>query len=107
MCVCGCVSCSVVFNSATHRLQHARLLCPWNSPGKYTGVGLPFPSSRDLPDPGIKPESPALQADSSPSELQEDQQYIHRSKKGNRYLSTDAGRPVAVVVAVDILFSAK
>ena len=26
--------------------------------------GLPFPSSRDLPDPGIKPESPALQADS-------------------------------------------
>ena len=69
--------------------------------------GLPFPSSRDLPDPGIKPESPALQADYSPSELQEDQQYIHRSKKGNRYLSTDAGRPVAVVVAVDILFSAK
>ena len=25
--------------------------------------GLPFPSSRDLPDPGIKPGSPALQAD--------------------------------------------
>ena len=31
--------------------------------------GLPFPSG-DLPDPGIKPRSPALQADSSPSELQ-------------------------------------
>ena len=30
--------------------------------------GLPFPSSRDLPDPGIKPRSPALEADSSPSE---------------------------------------
>ena len=30
--------------------------------------GLPFPSPRDLPDPGIKPMSPALQADSSPSE---------------------------------------
>ena len=26
--------------------------------------GLPFPSSEDLPDPGIKPRSPALQADS-------------------------------------------
>ena len=26
--------------------------------------GLPFPSPRDLPDPGIKPGSPALQADS-------------------------------------------
>ena len=25
--------------------------------------GLPFPSSGDLPDPGIKPRSPALQAD--------------------------------------------
>ena len=30
--------------------------------------GLPFPSSRDLPDPGIEPESPALQADSLPPE---------------------------------------
>ena len=29
---------------------------------------LPFPSPRDLPDPGIKPGSPALQADSLPSE---------------------------------------
>ena len=31
--------------------------------------GLPFPSPEDLPDPGIKPGSPALQADSSPTEL--------------------------------------
>ena len=30
--------------------------------------GLPFPSPGDLPDPGIKPWSPALQADSLPSE---------------------------------------
>ena len=30
--------------------------------------GLPFPSPGDLPDPGIEPESPALQADSLPSE---------------------------------------
>ena len=30
--------------------------------------GLPFPSPGDLPDPGIKPESPALQADALPSE---------------------------------------
>ena len=26
--------------------------------------GLPFPSPRDLPNPGIEPGSPALQADS-------------------------------------------
>ena len=31
--------------------------------------GLPFPSPGDLPDPGIKPGSPALQADSLPTEL--------------------------------------
>ena len=30
--------------------------------------GLPFPSPGDLPDPGIKPRFPALQADSLPSE---------------------------------------
>ena len=30
--------------------------------------GLPFPSPGDLPDPKIEPGSPALQADSSPSE---------------------------------------
>ena len=30
--------------------------------------GLPFPSPGDLPDPGIKSGSPALQADSLPSE---------------------------------------
>ena len=29
---------------------------------------LPFPSPGDLPDPGIEPESPTLQADSLPSE---------------------------------------
>ena len=33
--------------------------------------GFPFPSPGDLPDPGIKPGSPALQADYLPNELQE------------------------------------
>ena len=40
---------------------------PWNSPGQNTEVGSPG----DLPDPGIKPRSPALQADSLPSEPSE------------------------------------
>ena len=39
------------------------ILCPWDSPGKNTGVGCHFPSPGDLPDPGIKPGSPAFQAD--------------------------------------------
>ena len=30
--------------------------------------GLPFPSPGDLPNPGLEPRSPALQADSFPSE---------------------------------------
>jgi len=30
--------------------------------------GLPSPSPGDLPDPGIEPGSPALQADALPSE---------------------------------------
>ena len=33
--------------------------------------GLPFPSPGDLPNPGVKPGSPALQADSLATELQE------------------------------------
>ena len=32
--------------------------------------GWHFPSAGDLPNPGIKPRSPALQADSLPAELQ-------------------------------------
>ena len=42
--------------------------CPWNSPGQNTGVGGLFPSPGDLPNPGIKPWSPALQVDSLPAE---------------------------------------
>ena len=36
--------------------------------------GLPFPSPGDLPNPGIEPGSPALQADSLPTELREAQE---------------------------------
>ena len=39
------------------------------SPGQNTGVGsCSFPSPGDLPNPGIEPGSPALQADSLPTE---------------------------------------
>ena len=44
-----------------HGLQPTRLLCPWNSPGKNTGMGWPFPSPGALPDPGTQPVSPALE----------------------------------------------
>ena len=37
-------------------------------PKKEYQSGLPFPSPGDIPDPGIEPASPALQADSLLSE---------------------------------------
>ena len=50
-------------------LQPARLLCPWNSPAKNTGVGCHAPPSPgDLPNPGIEARFSALQAVSLPSE---------------------------------------
>ena len=45
-----------------------RLLYSWNFPGKNIEVGSHFFLQGDLSNPGIKPGSPALQADSSPSE---------------------------------------
>ena len=47
------------------------LYSPWNSPGQNTGMGsLSFSFSGDLPNPGVKPRSPALKADSLPAEPQ-------------------------------------
>ena len=43
---------------------------------------LPFPFPGDLPDPGIEPRSPALQADSSLTELQGSVRYEISSKAG-------------------------
>ena len=46
-----------------HGLYHL-----WNSPGQNTGVGSLLPSPGNLPNPGVEPRSPALQADSLPFE---------------------------------------
>ena len=35
-------------------------LCPWDFPGKNTGVGCHFPSPGNLPNPGIEPMSLGL-----------------------------------------------
>ena len=74
------VSCSVMSDSLQpHRLWPTRLLCPWNSSGKNTGVGSYSFLQEDLPDPGMEPRSPALQADSLPSKPQrmEPQKTLH------------------------------
>ena len=63
------LSLSVMFNSLQpHGLLLARLLCPWGFSRQKYWSGLPSSPSGDLPNPGIKPRSPSLQADSLPSE---------------------------------------
>ena len=57
-------------------LSHVQLLRPRGLPGSSVhGIlqarvleWVAFPTPGDLPDPGIKPGAPALQADSLPSE---------------------------------------
>ena len=64
---CAVLCCSVVSDSLQpHGLQPSS---PWGFFRQEYWNGLPFPPSGDLPNPGIEPRSPALQADSLPSEL--------------------------------------
>ena len=49
-------------------LYPARLLSPWGFSRQEYWNGLPCPPPGDLPNPGTEPRSPALQADSLPSE---------------------------------------
>ena len=68
--LCAAVLCrSAVSNSlGPHGLWPTRLLCPWGFSRQEYSSGLPCPSPTDIPNPGIEPRSPTLQADSSASE---------------------------------------
>ena len=48
------------------KLQPARLLCPWNFPGKNTGVGCRFLVQRIFPTQGLNPHLLRWQAGSLP-----------------------------------------
>ena len=64
------VSCSVLSDSSrSHGLQPARLLCPWNSPGKNTGVGCHSLLQGILPTQGSNLGLLHSCKDSLPSEL--------------------------------------
>ena len=59
------LSCLVVFDSLwPHGLQPTRLLCPWGFSRQEYWSGLPCLPPGDLPNPGIEPRYPTLQADS-------------------------------------------
>ena len=61
-------SCSVVSDSATPWTVAYQAPLFLGLPRQEYWSGLPFPSPGDLPNPGIKPRSPILQADALPSE---------------------------------------
>ena len=56
-CLSGCF---IVSNSLQPHGLPATLVCPWDFPGKNTGVGCCFLLQGNLSDPGIEPASPAL-----------------------------------------------
>ena len=62
------VTCSVMSDSATLWTEARQAPLPMEFSRQKYWSGLPFPSPGDLPDPGIKLRSPALQADALPSE---------------------------------------
>ena len=68
-----CQVASIVSNSVRpYGLWPTRLLCPWNSPGKNTGVGCHALLQRIFPTQGSNPKSlmsPALLAGSLPLPL--------------------------------------
>ena len=47
---------------ATHGLQPASIFCPWDSPGKNTGMGCHFLLQGNLPNSGTEPAFPASPA---------------------------------------------
>ena len=55
--VCMLSHFSHVWLFVTPWLYPARLPCPWDSPSKNIGVGLPCPPPGNLLDPGIEPVS--------------------------------------------------
>ena len=52
----------------SYGLQPTRLLYPWGFSRQEYWSELPCPPPGDLPNPGIQPRSPTIQADSLPSE---------------------------------------
>ena len=68
-----------------HGLQPARLLCPWNFPGKNAGVVCHFLLQRNLPDPEIKPRSPVLvgKPPGKPIDMLETPIYLRETMKGS------------------------
>ena len=66
VCVLVAQSCPALCNPIDYSLPY--ILCPWGFSRQEYWSGLPCPPPGVLPNPGIKPRSLALQADSLPTE---------------------------------------
>ena len=86
LCVCVCVLVALLRPALCDPHGPVRLLCPWNSPGKNTGMGSQFHLQGIFPDLGFEPRSPALQADSLPSESS-GKPYVKLGVALNQYFS--------------------
>ena len=64
MCVCVCLSRVQLFE--TPWTVACQIPLSMEFPRQECWSGLPFPTPGDLPNPGIKPLTPALQEDSLP-----------------------------------------
>ena len=71
VCICMCMYsvAKVVYDSVTHGLGPSRLLCPWDFPGKNTGMGCHFFPQGIFPTQELNQGLSALQADYLPTEL--------------------------------------
>ena len=78
VCVCVCMkslSCVQLFATPWTVALHIPLSMGFSRQEYWSG--LPFPSPGDLPNPGIEPGSPALQADALSSEPPRKPRVIH------------------------------
>ena len=66
LCVLVAQSCPILFDPMNYSPPSSSV---HGSPRQEFLSGMPFPSPRDLPDPGIESRSPELQAGSLPSKL--------------------------------------
>ena len=72
----------------------------------YSGLLFPFPE--DLPDPGIKPGFPALQADSLPSEPRGETLWLYitcqKRKRGNSLAIQQLGLCALIAEGIEKLY---
>ena len=81
-----------------------RILCAWGFSRQEYWSGLPIPSPGKLPDPGIEPGSPALQADSLPADLSRKPMVtINQSKRDKTQIrNISNGKEVKTITATEI-----